>query len=99
LLAHDPGLRLALLTGKESVGQVSQPTMCRFENKMGRANCYRLAAWLVFSYIARKKKQPKSIRLDFDGSCIPTYGQQQGSSFRRYYDTNMFFPLFVFDED
>jgi hypothetical protein len=53
----------------------------------------------LYAYIARKKHVPKSIRLDFDGSSIATYGQQQGSSFRTYYDTNMFFPLFVFDED
>lgn len=101
LLAHDPGLQLALLAGEdgESASPASQPTVCRFENNMSTANCYRLARWLLYAYIVRKKHPPKSIRLDFDGSCIPTYGQQQGSSFRSYYDTNMFFPLFVFDED
>ncbi len=101
LLAHDPGLQLALLVNEEGegIGPASQPTGCRFENKMGAGSCYRLAMWLIFAYINRKKQAPKSIRLDFDGSCIATYGQQQGSSFRSYYDTNMFFPLFVFDED
>lgn len=101
LLAHDPGLQLALLAGVggESMGPASQPTVCRFENRMSVANCYRLGMWLLYSYIARKERPPKSIRLDFDGSCIETYGQQQGSSFRAYYDTNMLFPLFVFDED
>jgi hypothetical protein len=101
LLAHDPGLRLALLANKdgEVMGPASQSTGCRFENNMSAANCYRLATWLVFAYIARKKRSPKAIRLDFDGSCIPTYGQQQGSSFRSYYETNMLFPLFVFDQD
>lgn len=95
LLAHDPGLQLALL----ALGVASQPTGCRFENNMSPANCYRLAMWLLYAYIAQKKQVPKSIRLDFDGTCVPTYGQQQGSSFRTYYDTEMFFPLFVFDED
>lgn len=101
LLAHDPGLQLALLAGEneERMGPASQPTGCRFENKIGGANCYRLAMWLLYAYIARKKGPLKSIRLDFDGSCIPTYGQQEGSSFRSYYETNMFFPLFVFDEE
>lgn len=100
LLAHDPGLELALLaglTGKTAVA--SQPTVCRFENKMSKTNCYRLAMWLLFSYIASHKTAPASIRLDFDGSCIPTYGKQSGSSFRGYYDTEMYFPLFVFDQD
>jgi hypothetical protein len=94
LLSHDPGLKLAL--GFEPILQAS---MCRFENRMSAANCYRLAAWLVLDYIAKKKEIPKRIRLDFDGSCIPTRGQQQGSSYRKYYDTQMYFPLFVFDED
>jgi len=101
LLAHDPGLRLAVLAagGEEQIGLASQPTICRFENKMSAANCYRLAAWLLYTYIANKRTAPKAIRLDLDGSCIPTYGQQQGSSYRKYYDTEMFFPLFVFDDE
>jgi Transposase DDE domain group 1 len=101
LLAHDPGLQVSLLTeeGGKAMGPASQSTGCRFENGMSAANCYRLAAWLLLAYIAQKKKAPKSIRLDFDGSCMPTYGQQQGTSFRSYYDTQMYFPLFVFDED
>lgn len=94
LLSHDPGLELAL--GFEPILQAS---MCRFENRMSAANCYRLAVWLVWDYIAKRKEIPKRIRLDFDGSCIPTRGQQQGSSYRKYYDTQMYFPLFVFDED
>lgn len=101
LMAHDPGLRLALLaTGGDGKGVLaSQPTVCRFENKMSAANCYRLAAWLLFNYIATKRTIPKAIRLDLDGSCIPTYGKQQGSSYRSYYETEMFFPLFVFDDE
>lgn len=94
LLAHDPGLQLAL-----GFLPVSQSTVCRFENRMSAQNCYRLAAFLVFFYIAEKEEMPKSIRLDFDGSCVPTRGQQQGSSYRKYYDTQMYFPLFVFDQD
>ncbi|HEY9788540.1 MAG TPA: transposase [Candidatus Obscuribacterales bacterium] len=88
LLAHDPGLQLSLLRGEngEIVGPASQSTGCRFENKMNAANCYRLAMWLLFAYISQKKP-PKTIRLDFDGASIPTYGDQQGSSFRTYYDT------------
>lgn len=101
LMAHDPGLRLALLaaSGEFGLRLASQPTMCRFENKMSGANCYRLALWLLHIYIANKRTIPKAIRLDLDGSCIPTYGKQQGSSYRKYYETEMFFPLFIFDED
>jgi len=58
LLAHDPGLQLALLVNDEyeGIGPASQPTRCRFENKMGAGSCYRLAMWLVFAYINRKKQ-------------------------------------------
>lgn len=100
LLAHDAGLGLALIPdSKGKTAVASQPTICRFENKVSKTNCYRLAAWLVFSYISTHKRAPASIRLDFDGSCVPTFGKQSGTSFRAYYDTEMYFPLFVFDQD
>lgn len=98
LMAHDPGLRLALLPDLRRE-LASQPTMSKFENKISLANSYRLAACLVLFYIQNMRKVPRSIRLDFDGSCIPTFGRQEGSSYRSYYGTNMYFPLFVFDED
>lgn len=98
LMAHEPGLRLAL---QKDIQQelASQPTMSRFENRITLTNSYRLAVWLVWFYIMNKRKVPSSIRLDLDGSCIPTFGRQQGSSYRSYYETNMYFPLFVFDQD
>jgi hypothetical protein len=102
LLAHDPGLRLSLIKnedGSQPNGPASQPTVCRFENHMGMANCYRLAAWLLYAYIAGHKKLPEAITLHFDGSCIPVYGQQEKTSFRKYYEETMYFPLFVFDQD
>lgn len=102
LTADDPGIRLALtvaLNLEDAAVLASQPTVCRFENDFGCLNLYRLAVYLVFQYIAAKKKTPKSIRLDFDGSSCRTRGEQQGTSYRKYYDTKMYFPLFVFDED
>ena len=54
---------------------------------------------MIMFYIARKKSTPKEIILDFDGSCVEAYGDQQGTSFRSYYDSNMYFPLFVYDQD
>jgi Transposase DDE domain group 1 len=100
-LSHDPGLWLSLIGEKteEHPGIASQPTVCRFENDIGQANCYRLAAWLLYAYIAGHKSLPASITLHLDGSCIPAYGNQQETSFRSYYDETMYFPLFVFDQD
>jgi len=102
-LANDPGIKVALGIGldndSDSARLASQTTISRFENEMGPFNLYRLATFLVFRYIALKKKPPKNIRLYFDGSCVPTRGQQQYSSYRKYYNTRMYFPLFVFDQD
>lgn len=100
LLAHDPGLALSLINNKRyDAALASQPTICRFENEVGKFNCYRLAAWLVYVYIATRKSPPKFLILHFDGSCFPAHGHQEGTSFRSYYDETMYFPLFVFDQD
>lgn len=100
--AHDPALRLALsiALNLDEIGRLaSQSTVSRFENKIGRFNLYRLAMFLLCMYIARRKKSPKRLILYFDGSCVPARGEQQGSSYRGYYNTNMLFPLFIFDQD
>lgn len=99
LLAHDPGLKLSLNVPGSGKEPASQPTICRFENEIRGLSCYRLAIWLVYAYIASHRNPPTHIRFDFDGSCIPTHGQQQGSSFRVHYDEQMYFPLFIFDQD
>lgn len=101
-LADDPAVRMALSIGlrREELQELAtQSTMCRFENDFGAFNCYRLAVFLFLRYIMMHKRPPKSIRLDFDGSCIRTRGEQEGTSYRSYYDTKMYFPLFVFDQD
>ena len=97
---HDAAIKLAMGLG---IGDddylASQPTISRLENNLTSKDCYRIAAYMVMAYISRKSKAPKEIVLDFDGSCVPVHGDQQGTSYRKYYDTNMYFPLFVYDED
>jgi len=99
-LRHDAAIKLAMGLG---IGDddylASQPTISRLENNLASKDCYRIAAYMVMAYISRKSKAPKEIVLDFDGSCVPVHGDQQGTSYRKYYDTNMYFPLFVYDED
>jgi Transposase DDE domain group 1 len=96
---HDPALRLAIGLGLgEDKTLASQPTMSRLDG-MNRSNCYRLAVWLVMFYISIKKKVPKEIAIDVDGSCFPVHGKQQHSSYRKKYNTNMYFPLLVYDQD
>ena len=96
---HDPALRLAIGLGLQSDRTLaSQPTMSRLDG-MNRANCYRLAVWLLLFYISTRKKAPKQIIIDFDGSCFPVHGNQAHSSYRTNYRTHMYFPLLVYDQD
>jgi len=98
---YDPGILLAMglqLNGDD--GLASQATISVLETqRMNGGNCYRLASYLLDFYIKSKAKRPKRIVLDFDGSCFPAHGDQQGTSYRGYYQTDMYFPLLVFDQD
>lgn len=99
-LRKDAAILLAMgLDVGEDRHLASQPTISRLENNIDSKDCYRMALYMLVFYIARKQKAPKEIVLDFDGSCVPAHGDQQGSSYRSYWDTNMYFPLFVYDQD
>ncbi|NJL73602.1 MAG: IS1380 family transposase [Candidatus Competibacteraceae bacterium] len=99
-LRHDAALKLAMGLDLDSEEHLaSQPTMSRLENEMSSKDCYKLAVFMVLSYIARKKKAPKRLILDFDGSSFETRGNQQGSSYRGHWEVNMLFPLLVYDQD
>ena len=97
---YDPGVLLAMglsLNGEDALA--SQSTISVLETqRMNGANCYRLARYMLNFYVDTQKKRPKRIVLDFDGSCFPAHGDQQGTSYRGYYETNMYFPLLVFDQ-
>ena len=98
---YDPGVLLAMgleLNGEN--GLASQATISVLETqRMNAGNCYRLARYILDFYIKSREKRPKRIILDFDGSCFPTHGDQSGTSYRGYYETDMYFPLLVFDQD
>jgi len=98
---HDPGVLLAMglrVTGEDALA--SQSTISVLETqRMNGGNCYRLARYILDFYISSQKKRPKRIVLDFDGSCFPAHGDQQGTAYRGYYETDMYFPLLVFDQD
>jgi hypothetical protein len=98
---HDPGVLLAMglrINGDDVLA--SQSTISVLETqRMNGANCYRLARYILDFYISSRTKRPKRIVLDFDGSCFPTHGDQQGTAYRGYYETDMYFPLLVFDQD
>jgi len=96
---YDPAVLTALGLNISAEKLASQPTLSVMENKLGAKNCYRLAMFLLTFYIASRRSIPKEIVLDFDGSCFPVHGDQQGSCYRGHYETDMYFPLLVFDQD
>jgi DDE family transposase len=78
----------------------SQPTLCRFENSVARNDSYRIGEYFVDLYIRRnRKRKPKRIVLDLDGTDDPTYGDQQLTFFHGYYDQYMYHPLVIYDAD
>jgi len=78
----------------------SQPTLSRLENSITSKGLYRLGEYFVDLYIRRKrKKKPKRIILDLDGTDDPTYGNQQLTFFHGYYDQYMYHPLVIYDAD
>ncbi len=74
----------------------SAPTLCRLENRVGRAALARLAAVLVEQFIASHAAAPECLVLDFDATDDPVHGQQEGRFFHGYYDRYCFLPLYVF---
>lgn len=100
-LRDDPVLKMAV--GRDPVSGealASQPSQNRLENDRSFKELYRLAQWLVDYYIQCHRKPPKHLFLDFDGSAIETYGMQLNAFYRGGpYKKNMYFPLFVFDQN
>ena len=100
-LRNDPAVKMAVgrnpLTGE---ALASQPTQSRLENRRTYKELYELSKWLVEYYIQCHPKAPKKLYLDFDGSAIETFGVQLNAFYRGGpYQKNMYFPLFVFDQN
>ncbi len=100
LLRKDPALKAAcdrLLSDKDLA---SQPTLSRLENSITAKDLYRIAEQFLHLYMRRnKKRKPKRIILDLDGTDDPTYGNQQLTFFHGYYDQYMYHPLVIYDAD
>jgi hypothetical protein len=97
-LRSDPGLKTAVGSLPET-GQAlaSQPTLSRFENRVGNCELHRLSDALIDAYVAAHPAPRKIIVLDVDATDDPTHGQQQLSMFHGYYDQYMLHPLLIFD--
>ncbi len=96
-LRHDP-LWQALADYDPDPAQplASAPTLCRLENRVGRAALARLSEVLVEQFIASFITAPECLILDFDATDDRVHGQQEGRFFHGYYDSYCFLPLYVF---
>jgi hypothetical protein len=98
-LRFDGAIKAALgrepATGKNGA---SQETMSTFEAKQDEQALTRMENLLLNNFMKHKKRRPRVIWLDIDGSPIETHGAQEGAVFRggKKYGYEMYFPLFVF---
>ena len=99
-LRKDPALKAACGRTPSDKELGSQPTLSRLENTVTQEDLYRMGQWFVDLYIRRnRKRKPKRIIIDADGTDDPTYGDQQLTFFHGYYDQYMYHPLLVYDAD
>ena len=97
-LRFDPGLKTAVGRLPETGPPLaSQPTLSRFENRVGNCELRRLSDALMDAYVAAHPAPRKVIVLDMDATDDPVHGMQQLSFFHGYYDQYMLHPLLIFD--
>jgi hypothetical protein len=97
-LRRDPTLKT--ISGRlpeTSRDLASQPTLCRFENRVTRRDLRRLADRLFSLYLKTHPASREVIVIDIDSTDDPTHGHQQLSFFHGYYEEHMYHPLLVFD--
>jgi hypothetical protein len=100
LKRSDLALSLALAAVSGNPNMASQSQICILENSIKEATIRALHRWFLQYYIEQHRDRvPQQIILDFDGSSVPTHGNQEGTGYHGYYETNMYFPLFVYDQD
>ena len=77
----------------------SAATLCRFENRAGRAPAWRTHEVLVDRFIDSFKDEPTELILDFDATDDAVHGEQTGRFFHGFYRRYCFLPLYVFCGD
>ena len=73
----------------------SAPTLCRLENRIGRADLLRIATILVDQFLASFETPPAELILDIDATDDPIHGHQEEHFFHGYYDHHCFLPLYI----
>ena len=96
-LRDDPLLRLLLDRAPDhGPGLASQPTLSRFENSFDSEQLdamERAFAQAVIDRCRQRRGSARVITIDFDPTCDPTHGSQQGTLFNGFYGTWCYLPL------
>jgi hypothetical protein len=96
-LCGDPLFKLAMGRLPHSGSRLaSQPTLCRFENGIGRKELVRMSEALVDHFTASRPGGVGRIVLDIDATDDPAHGQQELEFYHGYYGRHCFLPLLVF---
>ena len=100
-LADDPIHKLLL--GRDPVAGdplASQPTISRFENRVGIQELYGMGCVLADAVIERHRQRRRGrarrIMIDLDPTDDPTHGAQQLTFFNAHYDSWCYLPLLAF---
>jgi hypothetical protein len=100
-LADDPIHKLLL--GRDPIAGdslPSQPTISRFENRVGVRELYTMGRELATSVIERHQRRlhgrARRITIDLDPTDDPTHGAQQLTFFNGHYDCWCYLPLLAF---
>ena len=98
-LRHDPLLRTVLGRRLDQDPLASQPTLSRFENSMKVRDVVRMQRAHERRWVASLSQDLEELVLDIDGTDDPTHGQQELSFFQSHYDSTIYSPLLVFDQN
>jgi Transposase DDE domain group 1 len=100
-LADDPIHKLLL--GRDPIGGdplASQPTISRFENRVGVQELYSMGCELAATVVERHRQRlhgrARQITIDLDPTDDPTHGAQQLTFFNGHYDSWCYLPLLTF---
>ena len=92
-LRHDP-LWQAAAEREEALG--SSSTLCRWENRAGREEAWRMHKVLFEQFVGRFETPPEELILDLDATDDRVHGAQVGAHFHGYYGDYCFLPLYVY---
>lgn len=96
-LRNDAAIKAAAEHGPGSPALASQPTMSRFENRIGRRDLIGLFYVFVDTFLDSYTQAPECILIDLDPTPNRVYGDQQLALFNAHYDEYCLMPFHVYE--